>query len=199
MDAPSKSCYLDPTPTWLVRESIDELLPILSRIIVQSLQSSVVPDQYKTGHISPLIKKIERVVAKQLSDHMQENNLHEQFQSAYRQHHSNETAVTKVHCDILSAVDRGCVVVLVMIDLTAAFDTIDHAILLSGLTHRYGVTGAALKWFTSKAERTRQTKLFFKNRNMFHVSINVNRRRPKRVAHTANENMRNKTSSAAKL
>ena len=139
---------------------------------MQSLQSTVAPDQYKTIHIPPLIKKIglnkemvqnyrpvlslafvskviERVVAKQLSDHMHENNLHEQLQSAYRQHHSIGTILIKVHCDILSAVDRGCVVVLVMVDLTVAFDTIDHAILLSRLTHRYGVTGAALKWFTS--------------------------------------------------
>ena len=119
MDAPPKSCYLGPAPTWLVRESINKLLPIMSRVIVQSLQSSVVPDQCKTGHISPLIKKIglntellqnyrpvlnlafvskaiERVVAKQLSGHMQENNLHEQFQSAYRQHHSTGTALIKV-------------------------------------------------------------------------------------------------------
>ena len=44
---------------------------------------------------------------------------------------------------------RGCVVVLVMLDLTAAFDTVEHAIQLSRLTHNYGVTGAALKWFTS--------------------------------------------------
>ena len=111
MDAPPKSSYLDPAPTWLVRESIDVLLRILLHIIVQSILSSVVPDQYKTGHISPLIKKIglntklvqnyrpvsnlafvskviERIVAKQLSDHMQENNLHVQFQSAYRQHNS---------------------------------------------------------------------------------------------------------------
>ena len=94
-------------------------------------------------------KVIKRVVAKQLSDHMQGSNLYEQFQSAYRQHHSTETGLIKVHCDIMSAVDRGCVHVLVMLDLTAAFDTIDHAILLSRLTHRTGVTCATLKWFTS--------------------------------------------------
>ena len=103
MDAPLKSCYLDPAPTWLVRQSINERLQICSRIIVYSLQLSVVPDQYKMGHISSLIKKIglnaefvqncrpisnpefvskviELVVVKQLSDHMKENNLHEQFQ-----------------------------------------------------------------------------------------------------------------------
>lgn len=96
-----------------------------------------------------LSKVIERVVAKQLNVHMQENNLHDQFQSAYRQDHSTETALLKVHNDSLSAVDRGCVVVLVMLDLTAAFDTIVHGILLSRLTHIFRATGAALEWFRS--------------------------------------------------
>ena len=66
-----------------------------------------------------------------------------------RQNHSTETALLKLHSDILSAVDNGCVVVLVLLDLTAAFDTIDHGILLSRLRHRFGVTGAALDWLRS--------------------------------------------------
>ena len=178
-DASPKSCDLDPAPTWLVVESVDELLPILSRIITTSLQSSTVPDKFKIGYISPLIKKpglnseslhnyrpvqhlsfvskvIERVVAQQLTSHMRENNLHEQMQSAYRQNHSTETALLKVHSDILSAVDNGCVVVLVLLDLTAAFDTIDHAILLSRLRHRFGVTGAALDWLRSYLANRKQ-------------------------------------------
>ena len=178
-DASPKSCDLDPAPTWLVVESVDELLPILSRIITTSLQSSTVPDKFKIGYISPLIKKpgvnseslhnyrpvqnlsfvskvIERVVAQQLTSHMRENNLHEQMQSAYRQNHSTETALLKVHSDILSAVDNGCVVVLVLLDITAAFDTIDHAILLSRLRHRFGVTGAALDWLRSYLANRKQ-------------------------------------------
>ena len=89
MDAPPKSCNLDPAPTWLVKDTINELLPIVSHIVVTSLQSSVMPEKYKTSYISPLLKKtglnpesllhyrpisnlqfiskvIERVVAKQL-------------------------------------------------------------------------------------------------------------------------------------
>ena len=146
---------------------------MLSRIITTSLHSSTVPDKLKIGYMSPLIKKpglnseslqnyrpvqnlsflskvIERVVAQQLTAHMRENNLHEQMQSAYRQNHSTETALLKVHSDILSAVDNGCVVVIVLLDdLTAAFDTIDHGILLRRLSHRFGVTGAALDWLRS--------------------------------------------------
>ena len=110
-------------------------------------------------------KVIERVVAKRLNDHMQENNLHEPFQSAYRQHHSIETTLIKAHCDILSAVERGCVVVLVMLDLTAAFYTIDHAILLSRLTHIYGVTGAALKWVTSYVSGRQQLVCIASNKS----------------------------------
>ena len=158
--------------TWLVKDTINELLPIVSHIVVTSLQSSVMPEKYKTSYISPLLKKtglnpesllnyrpisnlpfiskvIERVVAKQLTVYLQENDLHDQFQSAYRKDHSTETALIKLHNGILRAVDRGCVVVLVMLDLTAAFEIIDHAILLSRLFHRFGVTGAALEWFRS--------------------------------------------------
>ena len=107
MDAPPKSCNLDPAPTWLVKDTINELVLIVSHIVVTSQQSSVMPEKYKTSCISPLVKK---------------------------------TGLT---------VNRGCVVVLVMLDLTAAFETIDHAILLSRLFHRFGVTGAALEWFRS--------------------------------------------------
>ena len=172
MDAPPKSCNLDPAPTCLVKDTINELLPIVSHIDVTSLQSSVMPEKYKTSYISPLLKKIglnlesllnyrpisnlpfiskviERVVAKQLTVYLQENDLHDQFQSAYRKDHSTETALIKVHNDILCAVDCGCVVVLVMLDLTAAFETIDHSILLSRFFHRFGVTGAAFEWFRS--------------------------------------------------
>ena len=95
-------------------------------------------------------------MAQQLTSHMRENNLHEQMQSAYRQNHSTETALLKVHSDILSAVDNGCVVVLVLLDLTVAFDTIDHAILLSRLRHRFGVTGAALDWLRSYLANRKQ-------------------------------------------
>ena len=94
-----------------------------------------------------IYKIIERVIANQLTFYLKENDLYDQFQSAYRQDHSTETAQLKVHNDILCAVDRGCVVVFVMLDLTAAFGTIDNAILLSKLFHRFGVTGAALEWF----------------------------------------------------
>ena len=71
------------------------------------------------------------------------------LQSAYRDTHSTETALIKVQNDILSALDAGSSAILLMLDLSAAFDTIDHDILLSRLCNVYGITGNALDWFRS--------------------------------------------------
>ena len=71
------------------------------------------------------------------------------FQSAYRAGHSTETALMKVHNDIALGLDGRGVVVLVLLDLSAAFDTVDHAILLERMRTVLGVEGVALDWFTS--------------------------------------------------
>ena len=70
-------------------------------------------------------------------------------QSAYRQHHSTETTITIVHNDIVRAIDAGEVSLLVLLDLSAAFDTVDHGILLEVLQDRFGVQDRALNWFKS--------------------------------------------------
>jgi len=70
-------------------------------------------------------------------------------QSAYRQHHSTETAVTKVYNDSLLAADSGLVSALCLLDLTAAFDTVDHDLLLLRLEQQLGLRGVPLLWFAS--------------------------------------------------
>ena len=65
-------------------------------------------------------------------------------QSAYRQHHSTETAITIVHNDIVRAIDAGELSLLVLLDLSAAFDTVDHGILLEVPQNRIGVQDRAL-------------------------------------------------------
>ena len=90
---------------------------------------------------------IEKVVSFQLKQHIERNSLSEKMQSAYRQFHSTETALIKVQNDIMKSVDGGSVVVLVLLDLSAAFDTIDHGKLLHLLEYKFGITGAALAWF----------------------------------------------------
>ena len=76
------------------------------------------------------------------------NNLLENFQSAYKVH-STEGVMVKVQDDILHAIDRNEAVVLLMLDLSAAFDTVSHEILLDRLSQCYGITGSVLKWFAS--------------------------------------------------
>ena len=80
---------------------------------------------------------------------MDNYNLHEVMQSAYKQFHSTETALIRVQNDILVNMDKKRGVILVLLDLSAAFDTIDHATLLDVLQHRLGISGTALEWFKS--------------------------------------------------
>ncbi|KAK2187936.1 hypothetical protein NP493_149g01018 [Ridgeia piscesae] len=95
----------------------------------------------------PFISKLlERYVARCLLDHMTANNLLERHQSAYKSHLSTETALVLVQNDILGALDRRFGVIIVLLDMSAAFDTVNHDILLNRLEHRYGMAGFVLAW-----------------------------------------------------
>ena len=94
----------------------------------------------------------ERVVANQIQSHMFKNNLFPQLESAYRSHHSSETALLKVINDLLMNMDKGHVSLLVLLDLSAAYDTVDHQILLKTLQMKLGVYVSALSWFKSYLE-----------------------------------------------
>ena len=94
-------------------------------------------------------KVLEKVVVKQLNTHINSSNTSNQYQSAYRKFHSIETTLLKLHSDILASMDAGKVTALTLLDLSAAFDTIDQTILLSRLDDWFGVTGKALNWFES--------------------------------------------------
>ena len=156
LDSPKSVCDLDPLPPQLFIASIDLILPHVTQIINTSLMSGIVPDDFKEALVDPLLKKLnldinvlknyrpvsnllfiskvlERVVFSQIGGHLSENNLNEKFQSAYKARHSTETCLLKVTSDILNSIDDGHVSVLTMLDLSSAFDTIDHEILLKRL------------------------------------------------------------------
>jgi hypothetical protein len=147
-------------------------VPTLTNIINTSLISGTVPSELKTAIVKPLLKKanldqnvlknyrpvsnlpfvskiLEKVVLKQLLIHLQANNLCNTFQSAYRTGHSTETVLLRIVNDPLAAVDNDDVAMLLLLDLSAAFDTIDHNILLSRLEHTFGISSNALQWFRS--------------------------------------------------
>ena len=170
--SPSKSCSLDPWPTFFVLDYLDILISPITSIINASLKQGKCPDFFKQAHVTPLLKKssldkevfktyrpvsnfnfiskiLERVVAVQLQTHLDEAGLLTAFQSAYRKHHSTESALLNIHNDILLNMAKGSVTALTLLDLSAAFDTIDHTILLDRLNVYYGISELALGWFRS--------------------------------------------------
>lgn len=129
-------------------------------LIHTSLLSGTVPIALKTAVITLILKKpgtdsknfdnfhpisnlpflskiLEKIVAFQLLDHLSCNSLYEQFQSGFCSHHSVETALLKISNDLLLAADSGLLSILILLDLSAAFNTISHFILLSRLESIY--------------------------------------------------------------
>ena len=168
----SKTCCLDSTPTGLLKSHMAVHLPCLVSLVNASLQQGSFPRALKTANVIPVLKKetldvnvlsnyrpvsnisfisklIEKVVVRRLTFHLKSNGLEDQLQSASKAGHSTETTLLKVQHDIASALDVNCVVTLVMLDLSAAFDCVDQEQLMSLFQHEYGICGSALSWFRS--------------------------------------------------
>lgn len=91
-----------------------------------------------------LLKILEKIVFTQLISYLNHNNICEKFQSGFRTLHSTETALMKVANDLILAADPGDCSVLILLDLTLAFDAVDHTILLGRLEQWVGISGLAL-------------------------------------------------------
>ena len=99
----------------------------------------------------------------QILQHINCNKLLSDFQSAYRPNHSTKTALLKVTNDLLIAMDDGKISVLVFLDLSAAFDTTDHEILLYHLHNVFGFRDTVLSWFQSYLENRTQAAVVHRN------------------------------------
>ena len=84
-----------------------------------------------------------------LEEHIVDNNLHDRSQSAHKKCHSIETALLKINNDILVILDSKHCIILASLDLSAAFDTVDHSILLHRLHKEFSIEASALQWFTT--------------------------------------------------
>ena len=189
MSMPTKSCILDPLPTILTKTCLDDLVPLITTIINSSLLSGSVPSQFKQAVVTPLLKKkgldlntlknyrpvsnlpflskvLERVVLMQLQRHITNNGLFDMFQSAYRRDHSTETAVLSVMNSLLLESDEHKVSVMALLDLSAAFDTLDHSVLLQRLEKTFGIGGTVLSWFSSYVHDRSQCVLIGNERSL---------------------------------
>jgi hypothetical protein len=180
ISSPVKSCTLDPVPTFLVRELADLLLPYVTRMVNASLAQGRLPVSQRYAIVTPLIEKAgldpsnmtnyrpvsnvtfmskveERAVALQLHEYLAANDLLPYNQSAYRKKHTTETAMLRVWSDILQAADTKQVTLLGMLDISAAFDCVDHSLLLKRLETGFGLIDVVLDWLRSfLTDRTQQ-------------------------------------------
>ena len=163
------TCQTDPIPSAFIKENLDMLLPVLLRIVNHSITmgsfnklwklSTIVPLQKKVGsntslanyrpvnNLPFLSKIVEKVILKQLQGHIDEHQLLTSRLCTYRPGYSMESVILKITNDVLHSMDLQCVTPLVAIDLSVAFDTINHSIMISVLERRFGITNNALKWF----------------------------------------------------
>ena len=121
------------------------MTPILKNPSLTSEFSNLRP----ISNLHFISKLTERAVFDQLQTHMLDHALYPLLQSVYRKSHSTETELIKVQNDILMNMDRQQITLLVLLNLSAAFDTIDHQVLLNCLRLSFGIRGYALEWIAS--------------------------------------------------
>ena len=164
-----KSCELDAIPSSLLKRLVTDLAPTVTKLVNTSLTTGRFASNWKTLIIRPLLKKlglklllanyrpvsylsfisklVEKCALKQFIQHCDDQNLIPDYQSEYGSGYSTETALVKITNDILWSFEKQHASTLIVMDLSAAFDTVDHQILLDVLENRFGITGTALSWF----------------------------------------------------
>ena len=165
----TKSCELDPLPIDIFKKAVEneKFLQVITRVDNLSLNRGQFANTWKTAIIRPLLKKLgleiiqssyrpisnlsfvskltEKCFLDQFLDHCEHQKLLLDYQSAYRKNYSTEMAIIKVCDDLLWAMEQQCVSFFIAIDVLAAFNTVDHNVLISVLENNYGVGGKALE------------------------------------------------------
>ena len=167
----TKSCEMDIIPTHVLKEILRSLISEITFLVNVSLNTGIYAEQWKIAIVRPLLKKVgldlisknyrpvsnlmflaklvEAAALDQLLNHCEKNNLIPDYQSAYRKNYSCETALIKFTNDILWSMERGEAVAVMALDLSAAFDTVDHSVLLNVLNAKFGIKGTVLNWYSS--------------------------------------------------
>jgi len=166
-------------PTRLLTSCADIFAPIIARLANMSFGEGRFPTRYKKAQVMPLLKKsgldssspasyrpisnlntiskvLERLALIQLRPHLLNSSNFSEYQSGYRTGHSTETALLEVLDGVYTAADDKQVSVVIGLDLSAAFDTVQHDILLGRLRDEFGITSTALSWLTTYVEGREQ-------------------------------------------
>ena len=177
-----KTCTLDPLPRALLKDVIEDLLPYMCDLVNKSLSTGSV-EGIKDCIIIPLLKKAgldpdtlknyrpvtneffisklsEKIVDIRIFDHMTINKLHSKYQHGYKKGHGTETITLKLINDVLVGFESDSATIVLLIDLSAAFDTVDINKLLNILEKDLGIKGVALAWLKSfLTGRTQRVKI----------------------------------------
>ena len=170
MPMKNKSCELDTISTDKVKEIQDSYINTITIIVNISLTNGEFCDQWKTAIVKSLLPKlglklinnnyrpvfnlcflsklVEKCMLNQLLDHCNTNNLLPDFQSAYHQYYSTETSLINIPSDILWGMENQEVTMMLILDLSTAFNTVDHSILLKILNKSFGFCDQALNGLT---------------------------------------------------
>ena len=178
-----KNSFDDPLPAPLYKSSMEILLPYILELVNLSLSSGNMSG-LKESTISPILKElsldpnvlinfrpifnlqflsklIEKVVLKRLTNHMTENNLHCHSQFGYKKAHSTESLLLQIVDETLIGFERKTSTVLILLDMSAAFDTVDLKKLTVILENKIGIKGTALQWFRSFLfDRQQRVKIY---------------------------------------
>ena len=179
--AEAKSCELDPIPSKLLKTNSRETAPAITEILNLLLKTGEFCKELKQALLHPHLKKhglalafpnyrpvsnlpylskiIEQAVCNQITEYTGKIGRAEQYQSAYKAAHSTETALLKVKMDILAAIDMKEGMCLILLDLSAAFDMVNHELLLNCLKFRFGITDTVLKWLESYLTGRHQSEI----------------------------------------
>ncbi|KAK3532780.1 hypothetical protein QTP86_028149, partial [Hemibagrus guttatus] len=140
------TCPLDPIPSAMLQTSSHDLVPFITTVINGSLTSGHVPIVFKKARVIPILKK-PALDPSDISNY-RPNNLHDPNQSGFKAAHSTEAALLAVTEKLHAARSAKLSSVLILLDLAAAFDTVNHKTLLS-TTRSLGICGTAWEWFAS--------------------------------------------------
>ena len=169
---PCKSSSIDFIPTALLKACPSVFSELIAKLANLSFKEGCFPTSFKTAVITPLLKKpnldpnnlanfrpvsnliniskiLERLFLSRLQPHILASNNYNPFQSAYRKNHSTESALLCTLDSVYHSADNGESTLLISLDLSSAFDTIDHSILLNRLKTTFGLSGTAINWLSS--------------------------------------------------